>query len=489
MSNTWSPFLYLNMLNEYQQLKTIQKLAEKRNVHVYLVGGFLRDLFLTNGKNIKMDFDFAVSKNAIAFARQFANQIKGAFVLLDEEHGCARVAKKSAGYVFTFDFADFRSKTFKGDLAHRDFTINTLALDVARLKEGQDVKKILFKNEKAFSDIKKKSIRMTSSTVFKEDPLRIMRAFALMATLGFNIAKPTLNQIKKDKKLILNVSFERVRDELFKILSSERTFDVMRLMDQLGVLECVIPQIRVMYDCTQGGYHHLDVWPHSLEALRQLDEVLKEQEQNPDVRDYLKTPLTADHSRKSVLKLATLLHDIGKPETKKKEEDRFTFHGHEHVGKHIVRHVARMLKLSKTERHSLEDMVRWHLRPGYLSDFKNPSERAVFRYFRDTKDDAVNILLLSMADQRATRGPMTSESDQAQHRRICLKLIDQYFMKKKEKPFVALITGHDLIKKLKLKPSPLFGKILKEVEEKQVLGKITTKHEALETARTLATKG
>jgi poly(A) polymerase len=217
-----------------------------------------------------------------------------------------------------------------------------------------------------------------------------------------------------------------------------------------------------------------------------LDAVLKEQEQNPDVRDYLNTPLTADHSRKSVLKLATLLHDIGKPETKKKEEDRYSFHGHEHVGKHIVRHVARMLKLSKAERHSLEDMVRWHLRPGYLSDFKNPSDKAVFRYFRDTKDDAVGILLLSMADQRATRGPMTSDADQAQHRRICLKLIDQYFAKKKEKPFVALITGHDLIKKLKLKPSPLFGKILREVEEKQVLGKIQTRNEALELAKSLS---
>src|SRR5262245_14190507 len=112
-------------LDDHPQLKIVQSIAKKRKLKVYLVGGFLRDHLLSRSCH---DFDFAVSKDAIRVARQFAADIKGAFVLLDEEHGCARVVKKSKDGVQTFDFADFRAPTLKGDLARRDFTINTLCL-------------------------------------------------------------------------------------------------------------------------------------------------------------------------------------------------------------------------------------------------------------------------------------------------------------------------------------------------------------------------
>ena len=146
------------------------------------------------------------------------------------------------------------------------------------------------------------------------------------------------------------------------------------------------------------------------------------------------------------------------------------------------RHVAKLLKLSTHERHMVEDMILWHLRPGYLGDFKVPSERAVFRFFRDAKEEAASILLLSIADQRATLGPLSTKRDGKHHEKICKMLIAKFFEKKNEKPVERLITGHDLIKKLKLAPSPIFAKILREVEEAQVLGKIATKQEALELA-------
>ena len=133
-------------------------------------------------------------------------------------------------------------------------------------------------------------------------------------------------------------------------------------------------------------------------------------------------------------------------------------------------------------------MVRWHLRPGYLSNFKQPSEKAIYRYFRDTRDEGVSILLLSLADQRSTRGPATTQKDQEHHEKICLGLVSQYFEKKKEKPFIRLISGKDLIKTLKLKPSPEFSKILTQVEEEQSLGKITTKKEAMDLAKKIVSK-
>jgi hypothetical protein len=103
----------------------------------------------------------------------------------------------------------------------------------------------------------------------------------------------------------------------------------------------------------------------------------------------------------------------------------------------------------------------------------------VFRYFRDTKDEAVSIVLLALADQRSTRGPLTTTHDVKHHQDICLPLVKKYFAKKQEKPFVRLLDGYDLIKEFGLEPGPQFSKILAKVEEAQQLGKITTKADAI----------
>src|SRR5208283_1104566 len=147
--------------------------------------------------------------------------------------------------------------------------------------------------------------------------------------------------------------------------------------------------------------------------------------------------------------------------------------------------VAKHLKLSVKERFFLEDAVRMHLRPGYLSDFKRPSEKAIFRYLRDTKDEAVSLAVLGLADQAATCGPLTTILKHKHHAKICHMLIDRYFKLKVKPHKQRLLTGHDLIKVLKLKPSPLFGKVLSRVEEAAALGKIKTKAEALTLARRL----
>jgi len=481
------------LLTEYPQLKTIREMARKKGVAIYIVGGFLRDYLLGQ---CKTDFDFAVERDALGLARVFARKIKGAFVLLDEERGCARVARKEGGQIYTFDFADFRAKTFKGDLSHRDFTINTLFVDLVSLTGTEEVGDVLRDPGNGLADLKNQKIRMTFAKTFEEDPLRMMRAFSLRANLGFQIEARTLTRIKKDKERIRDVSYERIRDELFKILESSRTGDVLKEMDRAGLLEKIMPQVKVMFHCKQGGYHHLDVWPHSLETVVQVDRMLKQpslleeklshSDVGQDLHKYLADPLGGNRSRKALIKLAALVHDIGKPDTRKKEKERVSFHGHERVGRDIVRCIAKLLKLSTQERHALEDMVLWHLRPGYLSDFQQPSQRAVYRYFRDAKEEAAGILLLSLADQQATRGPLTSEDDQRQHEKICLQLMQQFFIKRREKPFQRIISGDDLIKTLKLKPSPLFGKILGEVEEKQTLGEIKTKREALALAKKMA---
>ncbi len=464
-------------------LEGLTSIQKKHSYHIFLVGGFLRDYLLGR---VCQDLDFAVSQSAIAFGRQFANTIKGAFVLLDKDHGCARVVKQYKGKNFTFDFADFRAKSIKKDLYHRDFTINTLAVDITQLDRGRALKDILIDPYGGTDDLRKKRIHVVSSKSFAEDALRVLRAFSLRALLGFTITRETLRQIKAHKDGLLAIAAERIRDELFKIFSTSVSGKIIRQMDRVGVLELILPQITVMYNVQQGTYHHLDVWPHSLETLDQLDKLLLCEEKNEDIREYLSEYLGGNRSRWALLKLAALLHDIGKPQTRKREGGRLTFHGHERVGQLITRKVAKMLKLSTRERHALEDMVLLHLRPGYLSNFKKPSQRAVFRFLRDAKEEAISILLLSLADQRATRGPLTTKKDQVHHEKIIRQIIETCIENKKKKPFVRLIDGYDLIRELKLTPSPLFSVILKEIEENQVVGKIKTKAEALALAKKIA---
>ena len=481
----------MSLSSPHSELSVIKDLARKRRLAIYLVGGFLRDRFL--GREVK-DFDFAVSKDAVKFARAFAKAVKGAFVLLDAEAGCARVVKKQGRVIWTFDFADFRAPTLKGDLTKRDFSINTLAVDFLTwpLEDCERPFKIsndTLGSKYAKRDLKAGVIRMVSASAFVDDPLRLLRAYSLRAQLGFAIEPKTLTRIKKDKALIRKVSPERVREELFKIFDSPCTAETLKAMDAVRLLTTVIPQLEVMRGVKQGGYHHLDVWKHSLAAVAELEKIIKSMQADPDIAAYLDAEIAGGHSRRSILKFACLLHDIGKPDTKKKEPSgRTSFHGHEHIGRRIARIVAKHLMLSTKERYAIEDIVTLHLRPGYLSNFKRPSEKAIYRFMREAKDEAVSVLLLSTADQHATRGPLTTAYDIRHHERIAFPLINAYFAKKKEKPFVRLINGHDLIKELRLKPGPQFSEILRLVDEAQHLGKIATRAEALVLAEKLAKK-
>jgi hypothetical protein len=181
--------------------------------------------------------------------------------------------------------------------------------------------------------------------------------------------------------------------------------------------------------------------------------------------------------------LGAILHDIGKPKARRREDGKIKFHGHERIGLEISEVIARRLKLSCDEINSLQKMVLWHLRPGYLADNEKVTPRAIFRYFRDAQGEAVSTLLLAIADQRSTKGRLTTKESRLHHETIVFGLIKEYFRRKKERKPPRLIGGFDLIKKFRLEPSPLIGKILSEIEELQAIGKIRSKMQALEVAR------
>jgi poly(A) polymerase len=472
----------LATLKEHRILTAVHQFAQKRRKKLYVTGGILRDLFLNRSKD-NPDIDFCLKNGAINFGHQLARHIHAGFVILDKEHGACRLVKKIKDKTYTLDFTDFRGKDLDEDLLHRDFTINAMSLELGKIFQGDSFSNLLHDPYAGRDDIKARVIRITSKKVFDEDALRVLRAFSLAATFDFKIDRETQKLIKLKGKKLTQVSFERIRDELFKILDTPNTFVWLQEMDRLRILTAIMPEIEEMRNLEQGPYHHLDVWRHTLETLRQLEILMQHLKYNKNIRDYLNEVISSERKRRALIKLAALLHDIGKPRALRHEDGKTKFHGHERIGLDITQVLAKRLKLSNDELDSLGKMVIWHLRPGYLADNEEVTERATFRYFRDTAQEGVSILLLSMADQRATRGPLTSRASRIRHEKVVLDLIKQYFIKKKEKKPPPIINGNDLIKRFRLQPSPLIGKILREIEELQAIGKIRTRKKAFQVAR------
>ncbi len=465
-------------------LEAVNKFAKLKKAKLYLVGGYLRDILLKREKD-NPDIDFAMQKKAINFGRLLSQELKAGFVVLDKENGCCRIVKRVKNKIYTLDFADFRGKTLELDLLHRDFTINALGLELEKMLRGSNLDKDLIDPHGAVKDLKLKVIRSINNQGFDEDPLRILRAFSLSAIFGFKINPQTLRLIKSKKDKLRDVSFERVRDELFKILDRPDSFKYLTQMDELKILRMIIPEIEVMRGVKQGPYHHLDVLRHSLESVRQFELLDQEIKRRADIQNYLNEAISADRKRRSLIKLGLILHDRGKPKAKRREGGKTKFHGHERIGLNITREIVKRLRLSNDELWSLEKMVFWHLRPGYLADSDKITPRAAFRYFRDTAKEGVSILLISIADQRSTRGPLTSDESRAHHERVSLDLIKEYFRRSKIKKIPKVINGDDLIRRFKIRPSPLIGKILAEIEELQAIGKIKTKEQAFAVAKKL----
>jgi len=463
-------------LKDQKALRPIYNFAKARKIRLYLVGGILRDLILGREKE-NPDFDFCLKRGAISLGKKLARKIKAGFVILDKEHGACRLVKRIKDKAYTLDFTDFRGKTLEGDLLHRDFTINALALEL-----GKD---FLIDPYQGKKDLKRKIIKVVNKKAFTEDPLRILRAFSLACILGFKIDRETLQLARLEKSKLFKVSSERIRDELFKIFNTSSAFNYLVMLDRLKILKIIFPEIEKMRGVKQGPYHHLDVWLHTLETVKQLEGLIEETKNNRAIQDYLNEYISGERKRRALMKLGALLHDIGKPASLRREDGKTKFHGHERVGLEISENIARRLKLSCDEMNSLHKMVLWHLRPGYMADIEELSPRAIFRYFRDTNREAVSILLLSVADQRATKGRLTSKESRIRHEKIVFGLIKEYFRRLKEKKLPRLINGDDLIRKFQLEPSPLIGKILSEVEELQAIGKIKTKAEALRIAARL----
>lgn len=431
--------------------------AEKRGVQLYLVGGSVRDLLLNRSIT---DLDFALAADAIAFAKAFAAEIGEAFVKLEEQPPTARVVIRET--LFTLDFAGFRAETLEADLRMRDLTINAMALDLLSLLTKPTVN--LINPCDGFSDLKAQTLRFPSEGVVIDDPLRLLRAYRFSAQLGFEIPEATISLIRQHRNRLPQVSAERIRDELIKILNVKNATAYLRSMDQTRLLSQIIPEIERIRGLEQPpSFTEGEGGDSSLLGLEMFEtELIPDplQSYQPQIQAYLREELVHDLYRGQILKLALLLYE---------------------GGTEMAVQITNHLRLGRKAAQLMRCLVQNHLYLIDLIDIDGHIERrTAIRFLRDAGDDWLGVLLLSYADLRASQRN-TRQTDE-----LMQQIADLYYGE--IGPIIErgrLITGNDLLQTFGRMPGVKIGRILKQIEDLQFEGEICTPDEALNTARTL----
>jgi poly(A) polymerase len=447
---------------------------------LYLVGGSVRDLLLQL-PDIK-DIDILIPSGSPTVARAFAGRIGGSFFFLDEERKITRVVKQGPHDLIQFDFTDFVGPDLAADLGRRDFTMNAMALDLRRFLQTKTVEGVidLFGGKE---DIRNRVVRVTAPGVLDEDPLRLLRAIRFCAVLGFEIEAITGAGIRERSNLVTRPAPERIRDEFFQILSCPAGGRNVGMMDSLGLLSPILPELDRLKGFSPGRYHAFDVRTHSLKAADHVDGVLADLSRTaPDHADHvlghLDEELEQHVDRKSLLRFSCLLHDIAKPETLTRDNGgHIHFYGHDSLGADMAKEACSRFRISRASEAAVTKTIKQHMRLFNLSAPGGPSKNALYRYCRDLGDALPESLILSQADARATIELMPT-GQFTDTEKPMLAVLEYYygkFLKTEAKP---LVTGQDLIDR-GLKPGPRFRKILDEIREQQATGALNDRDAAL----------
>jgi len=469
---------------------------------IYIVGGAVRDLLLNR---LSPDLDFAVPSNGISLARRVANKLQADFMILDDERDTGRVIVTEPDGTRTFlDFATYRGDSLQADLYNRDFTINALAFDLRN--------KILIDPLNGAADLHAKSIRACSSTSLADDPVRILRAVRQAAAFDFKIELETRKAMKEAAHLLADVSPERQRDELFKILEGPKPDAAMRALEMLGVFPHFMPELSAMKAVEQSAPHIYDVWEHTLSVLGHLEGIisaLRVGYSADDTNDMLTGLLTlrlgryrgqfashfaeslnTDRSVRAALFFAALYHDIEKPATRSMDEaGRIRFFGHDVKGAEVASDRGRAFNLSNDEIEHIKKIVLHHMRFHFFTsrlegDKQEPSRKAIYRFFRDSGKAGIDLILLGLADLRGTRGHTLTQDTWTAALDVARILLENYWEKPEETVAPPrLLDGNELMKALNLDPGRVVGQLLEAIREGQAVGKIETREQAIAFAR------
>ncbi|MBD3311529.1 MAG: HD domain-containing protein [Candidatus Magasanikbacteria bacterium] len=463
-------------MNINKILKIIYRVSKDKKTEVYAVGGYVRDKVLKK-KSIK-DIDFVVIGSGLEFARFFDIKMKDSYGFKKDEEGTLIEFPDfdTARYVISnetkenknieIEFAGARSEVYKkgsrkpkvspanleNDLSRRDFTINAIAQKV--IATGLSKKKIDPFN--GLEDIKNKLIKtpLDPSLTFIDDPLRMLRAARFSAQLKFDIERNTYESMKKNSRKLKNISAERIQEELFKLLSAETPSVGLWVLYNTRLLHVFLPEIANLYGVEDVyGTSHKNNLSHTFKVV---DKVAK-------------------LSGNTLLRYAALMHDVGKPGTKKFVKGRgWTFDMHEHLGRKLVRKIGKRLRMSRSDTEYVAKLVRWHQQPIALMD-EGVTDSAVRRLIVNLEDDLDDLLILCRSD--ITTGNPKKLKKRLKNYDYLEKRIGEVIEKDKLRAFQSPVRGEEIMKVCGLKPGPTVGKIKKAIEEAILDGRIPNEHE------------
>ena len=423
------------------EVKNIYSQLEKAGYETYLIGGCVRNLL--TGTPVT-DWDMTTNATPEQIQEVFPDSF------CDNDFGTVGVkfvnrSENEKGYaeITTFrtesNYSDHRhpgevswGKTLEEDVKRRDFTVNALALRLSPDGKAEIIDKV-----NGQEDLKNKLIKAVGNPDerFKEDALRLMRAVRFSAQLNFIIEENTFTAIKNDYHLIEHVSNERIREEIIKILSTENPYEGIALLDEIGLLDIIFPELLRGKGISQkrpGRHHTTDVFTHNLLSLKECP------------------------SKDPLVRFAALLHDVGKPYVASEDKDGFViFYNHEVVGAKVARDIAERLRFSNKEKEKIHTLIRWHM---FTVD-EHITDSAVRRFIRRVGLENVKDMIDLRIGDRLGGGTQTAESWR-------LKKFKERLEEQLNPPFSIndmAIDGNDIMEILKIKPGKKIGDILQKL--------------------------
>jgi len=432
----------------------------------WIVGGCLRDAIL--GRPVA-DVDVVVAGDPEAAARAVSRAHGASRFRLSRDFGAWRITGGTLPW--QVDVMPLLGGTLDEDLARRDFTVNALALAVTGHADIVD-------RHGGIADLDAARIALVSDSALTDDPVRIIRLARIANALGFAIDRRARDAARDAASAICEAPGERVMEEFSRVVRADDPVAAFALLDDVGGLAGLIPQLGECRGVQQSDYHHLDVLAHTMEVVAGVAAIQADPQTifrgNADVvAASLAEPLADDLTRGDAVRITALVHDMAKAATRGvTDEGRVTFARHDQIGAGMADALMRHLRTSTRLREFVTNGVREHLALGFMVHRQPLSRVQHDRFLRRVAPDPVEAIVLSVADRRATDGPRTTPMQITRHLAMAREMLAAHVAIEAREPIRSAVDGAELADMLGRQPGPWIAEVLTAIREQMLMGRL-----------------